>query len=382
MCVIITLAAGATINKLQLFNAVYNNWHGFGLILRDGNNKIELIKEFSPEGTDPERVWKLLEDNKDCIRYLHVRHSTKGAQDETNVQPFEVYNSSSRQVFFMHNGTLTGFGAVTTYGNQNPTGKSDTLDFCEKILQPALLRWSGENGKADYTDDLFWKLVCDKQWTYNSTGLFVSNDLDMKRVGNGWSLYKHPDDSSEGEVWTSNTSYYDKVQRGPMFQKLETERKAREEAAAAQKAAENKKEVNSGGSSALYEDLNDDIPFLGGHGHGFTLGNSDGVKEWANSNCNKSTKVLNAIRDTIDSWDLDDPDNLARLCNVTYDEWVAVVEAENEFTIAALLEHLSDEFHKLNLRKRLLEKKNDRQEARIREFNITKKNEENVSKVA
>lgn len=382
MCVIITLAPGASINKEQLFNAVHNNWHGFGLVLKDGNNKIELIKEFNPEGTDPERVWKLLEDNKDCTRYLHVRHSTKGAQDESNVQPFEIYNSSSRQVFFMHNGTLTGFGSTNTYG-QPPSGKSDTLDFCEKILQPALLRWSGESGKGDYTDETFWRLIGDKQWTYSSTGLFVSNDLEMKRVGNGWSLYKHPDGSSEGEVWTSNTSYYDRVQRGPMFQKLEERKKAAEaaEKEAQQKATENKKEVTGGGSS-LYDDLNDEVPFLGGSsGNGFIMG-SGGVKEWSQSNCNKSTKVLNAVRDTINRWDLDDPDNLARLSNVAYDEWLDIVEDENQFTLAALLEHMADEYYKLMLRYRLLQKKQERAEGRLREFYTKDKDKNNESEAA
>ncbi|PZQ46785.1 MAG: hypothetical protein DI556_19340 [Rhodovulum sulfidophilum] len=378
MCVIITLAPGASINKDQLFNAVYNNWHGFGLLLKDGNNRLELIKEFDPDGTNPERVWKLLEDNKDCYRYLHVRHSTKGATDETNVQPFEIYNSSSRQVYFMHNGTLTGFGGTTSYG-QTPSGKSDTAEFCEKILAPALLRWSGENGKADYNDELFVKLVVEKQWTYSSTGLFVSNDMEMRRIGNGWSQYKHPDESSEGEVWTSNTSYYDRVQRGPMFQKIEAAKRAAEQAAkeaAQQEAAKDKKEVSNRGSSALYDDLNDEIPFSGGTSYnpmGFTMG-AGGVKEWSQSNCNKSAKVLNAVRDVINRWDLDDPDNLANLRNVTYDEWLAIVDDENEFTIAALLEHLSDEFYKLHLTHRVLVHKNKKAENRIKEFRTGKSN--------
>lgn len=369
MCVILTLSAGATINKNQLFNAVYNNWHGFGLILRDANNRLELIKEFDENGTDPERVWKLLEDNKDLHRCLHVRHSTKGATDESNVQPFEVYNSNSRQVFFMHNGTLSGFGITTySYGNKQESGKSDTLEFCEKVLAPALLRWSGENGKADYLDPEFVRLVVDKQWTSSSTGLFVSNDLADRRIGTGWTQYKHPDDSSEGEVWTSNTSYFDRIQRGPHFQRLEAIRKADEEA----KKAQEKKEV----ASTLYDDLNDEIPFLGSDRSGSALTVMDGIKLWSNSNCNKSTKILRALGEITNRWDFDSPNDLAKLDAVTYDEWLEFMSEESEYVVAALLEQLSTEYKRLHLQNRMSQHKHARAEKRLMEINIERKSNE------
>jgi predicted glutamine amidotransferase len=368
MCVIIALAPNATINKRQLFNAVYNNWHGFGLVVRDGNGRIELTKEFSVTGTDPERVWKLLEDNKDLERYLHVRHSTKGATDESNVQPFEVYNSQARRVFFMHNGTLTGFGG----GWNSNTGQSDTLDFAEKILEPSLLAWNGPNGKADYTDENFQKLVVDKQWTGGSTGLFVSNDLDMYRLGAGWSLYKHPDISSEGEVWTSNNQYYDKVQRGPMFQRMEEERRARE---AKEREEARSKEVSS-----------NDVPFppMGAslEEDGDRNGNSTpiimgGIKTWNGSHCNKSPRVLRAIAEITNTWDMDDVEALTKLKFVAYDEWAAMVKEENPYTTAALIEHLADTIAKQALRIASLTMSKERAQKRLQQISLDKKVEDN-----
>lgn len=338
MCVIIALSPQATINKQQLYNAVYNNWHGYGLVLRDQNNRIQVLKGFDELGTDPEVVWKLLETNKDIERYLHVRHSTKGAADETNVQPFEVYNSNERQVFFMHNGTLSSFGGAWN----NDQGKSDTLDFCDKILAPALLRWNGPEGKADYTDADFYRLVVEKQWTSASTGLFVSNDLPMLRIGGGWSEYKHPDDSSSGEVHVSNTSYFDRIQRGPEFQRLENLRKVEEE-------KKKKEEMNS---NVPFDPTNPNARTRssimqewdgGQNGH---TGTTE-VLKFNNSNLAKSPKILKALSDIVNFWDFEDPADVQKLVFVAYDEWISFIDNEGEWAVAALIENLTQHYHKI-----------------------------------
>jgi mRNA-degrading endonuclease HigB of HigAB toxin-antitoxin module len=336
--VIICLQAGASINKQQLYNAVFNNWHGYGLVLRDQNNRLQILKGFDELGTNPEVVWKLLEDNKDIERYLHVRHSTKGAADETNVQPFEVYNSNERQVFFMHNGTLSTFGGAWN----NDQGKSDTLDFCDKILSPALLRWNGPQGKADYTDEDFYRLVVEKQWTSNSTGLFVSNDLPMLRIGSGWSVYKHPDDSSSGEVHVSNTSYFDRIQRGPEFQRLENLKKAEEE-------KKKKEEMNS---SVPFDPTNPNartrssiMQEWDGDQNGRSINTE--VLKFNNSNLAKSPKVLKALGDIVNTWDFEDPADIQKLTFVAYDEWISFIDNEGEWAVAALIEHLTQHYHKV-----------------------------------
>ncbi len=375
MCIIITMAAGATINKQHLFNGVYNNWHGYGLVLKDSNGHLQVLRGFDENGTDPEVVWKLLEDNKDIERYLHVRHSTKGAEDETNVQPFGVYSSNSREVYFMHNGTLYSFGS------SNTTGKSDTLEFCEKILTPSLLRWDGPQGKGDYTDEDFYRLIMEKHWNNTSMGLLVSNDLPMVRVGSGWSQYKHPDDSSSGEVFVSNTTYFDKVQRGPRFLKLEELRRERESAEKAKQEREKANKKNENPGVVTDEDerrflygYDDEWPGYGYPHHGANSNTSSnkfleaGIKEWSPSAVAKSPKVLKAISDITNQWNFEDPDDVRKLNAVTYDEWIDFLDDESPYMVAALIEELCSQIAKANLQVRFLKKKQERAEKKIIEL--------------
>ena len=224
MCVIIHLPPNARMKKEHLVNAVHNNHHSWGLVLVDGNNRSQLIRKCPQEGKyDPEEIWDILEDNLDVHRYLHLRNTTRGATNDENTQPFQVYSSDTRQVYFFHNGTLNSFGATTggmyvngiwkqTVGTENNI--SDTRDFCEKILQPALIRWHGPDGPADYNDQYFNSLIMDKQWTTSSKGMFVSNDMPPKYYGAGWSQYKQ-DDPDAPIIMVSNQDYFNTVTRGP-----------------------------------------------------------------------------------------------------------------------------------------------------------------------
>lgn len=213
MCVIIVLPPHAKMKYEHFFNAVHNNWHSWGLILKDANNKIQVLKDCPEKSNDPEVIWKLLEDNIDIERILHLRHTTKGGTTMMNAQPFNVYNSDTREIWFMHNGTLYSFGTNMS----GKDDKSDTLDFCEKILQPSLLRWKGDNGVADYNDPEFKRLILDKQWSTSSRGLFVSNFGDNLYYGDGWKEYKQEDEKAP-VIKVSNTEYFDRVTRGPLFE--------------------------------------------------------------------------------------------------------------------------------------------------------------------
>lgn len=349
MCVIIILAPGASINKDHFFNAVHNNWNGYGVVLKDANNHLQVIKKCDPKGNDPEEIWKIVEDNKDIERYVHVRFSTKGSTDDDNTQPFQVYDSASRKIWFMHNGTLPSFGSY------NKEGKSDTNEFCEKILAPALLRWSGEAGKADYTDPQFHPLIIDKQWSGMSRGLFISSDLPYVRIGNsgmsGWQEYKHKDETSSGDVWISNNDYFEKLTRGPLFQTLEDERKAKE-------AKEREERVNS------------QRPFQEGYysksGTNSGTPNTE-IKEW-DGNANRSEKVMQALSDILDTWDVEDPQQMAKLRHVAYDEWVATVQDKDEFMIAALLSIFAEHLYKVFTANRMLKHKGNKAELKIEEL--------------
>lgn len=252
MCVIFTLSPGARFPKDKFFNAVYNNWHSWGLVLKDGNGRTQLLRDCPETGeNDPELIYKLLEDNIDITRYLHLRHTTKGSTSLENTQPFIPYSSSSREVYFFHNGTLPSFGE---YGS---SGKSDTLDFCEKILIPAFTNIEAGNGRGDYHNEFFLKQIFDKNFSSTSTGLFVSNDLPALRIGHGWSKWKQDEDAPE--IWVSNTSYFDSVSRGPEHERRkEAERKEREsrfqETFTKTPQGEKKEKIREFNKAALYSD--------------------------------------------------------------------------------------------------------------------------------
>jgi len=336
VCVIIHLSPNATMNKEHFYNAVYNNWHGYGVILKDGNGKLQVIKKFDPEGNNPDDIWKIIKDNEDIERFVHVRHCTKGAADEDNTQPFELFASDTRNVWFMHNGTLHNFGNFTAN-----SGKSDTIDFCEKVLEPSLGSWVGPNGIGDYTDPVYQALVVDKSWNNSSKGLFVSNNLEPQRIGLGWSEYKHGTDT-QGQIWVSNTEYFDRCQRGPMFQKRELERKAKE--------AE-EKEKQKGQEVAVTVSKFPESP----------------VKQWVGDN-NKSFAVTKAVNDIINTFDLYDPKTVAKLKLVAYDEWVAIIEEQDDFSIAAVLEIFAEHIANLTVVNKALSLKKEKAEKKIEQL--------------
>lgn len=372
MCVIMILSPGASINKDQFFNAVWNNWNGYGVILKDGNGKLDVIKKCDDKGNDPEELWEIVEFNKDVERFVHVRYSTKGAIDMSNTQPFQVYNSNKRQVWFMHNGTLNNFGTNVS----GAWGKSDTVDFCEKVISPSLLRWEGEHGRGDYLDPLYQGLVIDKHWQGFSRGLFISNDLDALRIGNvgtsGWQEYKHPDESSSGEVWVSNNEYFEKVSRGPRFHMLEAKRKAEEEA---RKAAEAKARQSTQGALVPFEE--GDSSSSGGRSYTTPV-----IKHWDKNNA-RSKKVLDAFADIIETWDVDDPEQMKKLSHVAFEEWCAVVDDLDEITLAAFLKVITDHLRTFYNKNRMLTLKHQRASVTIegmkKEIETLKKEVENVS---
>lgn len=236
MCVIIALPPKAKMNYDHFFNSVHNNWHSYGVILKDGNGALQVIKDCPEKHNDPEVIWKILEDNDDCERIVHLRHTTKGGTNLMNTQPFSVYKSDKREIYFMHNGTLYTFGTNMSGSND----KSDTLEFCEKILQPALLRWRGENGDADYNDPEFRRLILDKQWNSNSKGLFVSNFAPNLYYGDGWKDYKQTDETLP-VIKVSNNDYFERVIRGPLFEQRREEERMR--------TIQNSTATNSGGTT-------------------------------------------------------------------------------------------------------------------------------------
>lgn len=362
MCVILHFLPGSMIPKEQFFNAVYNNPDGWGLILKDGNNKIQVLRDCPDGGNDPEVLWQLIEKNKDIDRVLHVRHATKGGTNLENCHPFEAYISDSRQVYFMHNGTLSSFGAgYTSYGNgygriqgvPEKSGKSDSLDFCEKILIPALQHISTpENGRGDYHSDMFKKLILEKNWSHGSKGLLFSNDMEPLYHGAGWEEF---DKDSTETVFVSNKDYFKEVKRGPFFEKKKAEEARFQEA---QRQAEAKERA---GRQALISSTS---------GISGADSNQSDVMIFSEERLLKSVTIVRALGGMFLDADLNTLSGCAKLAGVDLFEWESLLKEEEPYYIATILSQLSDQLHIANMKNIELMEDNKRYQASLKTLNL------------
>lgn len=240
MCVILILEPGITPSMELIKNATYNNPDGYGLILKDTEQKkLQIIKSKAINGNipenDPQVIYELLKDNEDCQRFLHLRHRTEGPVDEENTHPFTSFYSDKRQVYFMHNGTLheykprvshyTYVNNVRVNNSNDEDSISDSKKFNDTVLSPLLTKIKGANGYGDIHDDLVQAAIT-KFWGNNgdNKGLLISNNQDFILINKD----KWKKINSYGvEFLASNDTYFDKVIRGPEFERRKKEEEAK-----------------------------------------------------------------------------------------------------------------------------------------------------------
>lgn len=216
MCAILHLIAGQMPPKDMLFNAVYNNWHSYGLVTKvDG--KLDIVKKVPESGeVDPEEVYKLLQDNIDHERFLHLRHNTAGATTLENTHPFEIYwnKKKNRHVVFMHNGTMYPYVSkkiINGITSDDLNGPSDTKNFVDQVLIPYLTAMDFGDGQGDITNPLTRQFVM-KFWAGANRGLLIASDQDPMFIDD-WKWV-----GPEGSKFrASNDQYFDKITRGPEF---------------------------------------------------------------------------------------------------------------------------------------------------------------------
>lgn len=346
MCVIIHLRPNVLIPYDKLENAVYNNPHGYGLIMKD-DGRLGVTKKFDEKGTDPKEVYELLERNIDVERYLHLRWKTVGDANLDNTQPFCGFNSDKRQVWFMHNGTLYDYKKKIADGTnvsgilqfKDDDSISDTRNFVETDLSELLAKIQGEKGIADIHDPLFLKMVC-KLFGSSSKGLLISNDQDPIFLNRGqWATVptgkyittkdkKGITSSTEIRFLASNDDYFSALKRGPEFDRREKERKEKEEAA--RKA--NPVAIHSGNR---------------------VTSNAPVVTPITSDMFDRKFGIHKKIEGLEFDWDIHDPAGAAALANVTLAEWQALNEKSPEqvmnvmFYLSTHLKNVVDDNAKL-----------------------------------
>lgn len=199
MCVIIYREPNVEIPYQKLESACLVNADGMGIVTLD-RGKLDIRKHFSKKGNDPELLAKALEDNKGLTTYVHLRYTTRGTTDRSNVHPFGVLTTKKHgmDVTFMHNGTLTDFGTKTV---------CDSRDFAKTLLNPlaeAFLKRFGENFLRD---DVFNDIVS-KYAGRNSVFLLADN------LGNHTIINRKEGKEFEG-WWASNEYSFNRYHRTP-----------------------------------------------------------------------------------------------------------------------------------------------------------------------
>lgn len=284
MCNIFWLQPGVMPKQEEFYNCVWNNWHGFGLILKE-NNKLQVYKEV-PEENDPKQLWELLWDNRDVERYLHVRHATSGGVDKENAHPFPIISSKKGDVWFMHNGTLNEFNpkVMAAIKAGDPREKwSDSRFFAEEILTPFM----GElKSGADIHSGIFKRTIARFWPQHDNRGILISSTQNPLILGS-WCT-RHSEDGKE--YASANNTYFDAVTRGPEYDRRK-------------KIAEEERRKKA-------EAVNSNItPFEGG--------SSSKNRKLKNDHFTKVYGVTQEFRSIVDDPELYENENLMFLCNIT-----------------------------------------------------------------
>lgn len=231
MCTITIHPAGTKIPENAIVNAVRNNWHSYGLVtIVDG--KLDIKKKVPESGeVDPDEVLRLLHDDREHDRILHLRHNTAGATDLSNTHPFDVmYASPEKHIVFMHNGTMHDYKSKKHDENgksvDDDSGPSDTKNFVDQVLIPYTLGCNFGNGVGDTSNEMYRQMIR-KFWPTMNRGVIISAGQPLFLLGD-WKKTTR----NSIEFLASNDDYFDTVRRGPEFsrqraakEKLRSEKK-------------------------------------------------------------------------------------------------------------------------------------------------------------
>ncbi len=359
MCVIFHLDPNVMPNKDKFFNAVYNNWHSWGIVIKEPDGKIVMHKAVPENGeNDPEFLYNLLDKHKDCQRVLHIRHTTKGGTSLQNAQPFEVKVVEGRTAYFMHNGTLNSFGSVLNTAD----AKSDTLEFVEKILNETLPYWNGPKGVGDYSDPRYLKIILDKHWSANSTCLFISNYCEVIEFGTGWSDMDNSE--GEGKIRVSNSSYFHNVIRGPENDRRNAAKRAKE--------AENNRNRFQNDDTYSYGYGGRDYDYVGANNKKPTIAQYDAAALL------KSEEVIASLNKLHNDASFDSYEGISALSYVTFDEWASFLGSESEYSNAYTMETIVRNFKTLYKEYTKLKNKTNRMQKHLTTTKVNGKEQKEV----
>lgn len=368
MCVIIHLPAGAKFDFEALQNAVYNNWHSYGLVTRiDG--KLDIKKVVPKNGeVSAEEVRDALEKDEEFERILHLRHNTAGATTLKNCHPFELYYDDHRQVVFMHNGTFTEYKPKKFDKDgkleDDPNGVSDSVTFAEENIAPMLIR-SGGN-----IEDHYLQKVVRKFWSGGNRGILISSDQDPWLIGDDWKICNRY--SFGTDIRISNDLYFDKLVRGPEFERrAEVARLIREQEASQKRDKKDKSRLTTNPIGRPFESGNTalSVPFDSGQrrflpadGGAFSPVTGRTLAPLASFDFTQPSlsQLSQSPVEICNDWDVYDREHLISLGNLNAEEWAKMYE--DKTTMVFVADYMSSDYAALYAEHKELEDKVARQE--------------------
>lgn len=172
MCLIIAPGADgkAALLPREVFDYSYTrNNDGFGAMWTE-DGRVQHLKVLGlSRDAEYEKMEELVAAHPDVI--FHMRLKTHGKVIPSLCHPFRILHKSrhGKDLFFMHNGVLSGYGNSLSYG------QSDTTNFKDKILIPLLTR----NPNALDDPDIWREL---NRMTSGSRLIFLDSNGVVKRT--------------------------------------------------------------------------------------------------------------------------------------------------------------------------------------------------------
>lgn len=205
MCQILFKPKGYSLSKKLLESTCTVNADGFGyMMFEDG--KVKADKAFNGNN-DAEVIGDFLTNLHEKDVFLHFRYRTKGKTDTESCHPFKVFDELDRQVYLMHNGTLSGFGSDVLV---------DSKDFGDQIVGPLYGTFLKSGVEKPLHDPMFQKII---QKFVGSESKIVL--LDNASEGLPWIVNRdrgeeYEDKEQEGrKFWVSNTYSFNSFHRSP-----------------------------------------------------------------------------------------------------------------------------------------------------------------------
>jgi len=202
MCQIIHKIRDYNLPLDLLRNTCITNPDGFGIMMFD-QGKLVSERIYTGEDNNPEEIAGFLESIYSKEAFIHFRYKTKGNVSKESCHPFKIYNDNDREVYLMHNGTLSDYGSNT---------KVDSEDFGEQIVAPLYETFLKSGTRNPLRNDFFTQIL--NKFVGTGSKIVLMDNVGDYSIINQKAGELYEDKSQEKKFWVSNTYSFNRYHRG------------------------------------------------------------------------------------------------------------------------------------------------------------------------